>query len=118
MVGRMNKLAITALLIAMSTGLAQAGPLLDPTRPSSARTAAAVPANTFNLEGIVVSDTTQWAIVNGTVVHRGDHIVNAVIEEISRYSVRFTRNGHSEVAMLPHATLQVRRNGTEHEETP
>jgi hypothetical protein len=114
----MNKSIIAGLLMVMNVQLALAGSMLDPTRPSGTHTPVAIVVNTFHLEGIVVSDTTQWAIVNGTVVHRGDHIANAVIEEISRYSVRYSRNGHSEVALLAHATLQVRRNNTEREVMP
>jgi hypothetical protein len=119
----MNKLFITAMfitamLMSLSTQRVLAGPLVDPTRPASAHAPVSISVNTFRLEGIVISATTQWAIVNGTVVHRGDHIANALIEDISRFSVRYSRNGHSELALLTHSTLQVRRNDSAHEDSP
>lgn len=114
----MNKHCILLLLVTMCCQPVVAGSLPDPTRPASVHVAAPEPVNTIRVEAIVISDTVQWAIVNGVVIHRGDHIANAVIEEISSYSVRYSRNGHSDIALLPHSTLQVRRDDTPHEDSP
>lgn len=113
----MNKLLITIVIAFTSCNISMAGPLLDPTRPASVHVAE-TPASTFQVEAIVLADSGSWAIVNGTVVHRGDHLGNAVIENISRYEVRYSRNGHSDVAQLPHSTLQVRHDAVSHEDTP
>ena len=113
----LNKSLIITVIAVMSCSTSMAGPLLDPTRPASVH-AAETPTSTFHVEAIVLADTGAWAIVNGTVVHRGDHVGNAVIEEISRYEVRYSRNGHSDVAQLPHSTLQVRHDTAPHEDTP
>lgn len=107
-----------AMFIAMlSCNVSAAGSLSDPTRPATAPVHDK-PVSTIHVEAIVITDTTAWAIVNGIVVHQGDHVGNAVIENISRYEVRYSRNGHSDVAQLPHSTLQVRRDAASHEDTP
>ena len=115
----MKQRTIALLMICtLLSGHAYAGSLTDPTRPANARTATPVAPNTIRVEAIVMSGLFQWAIINGTVVHAGDHIANATIDDISQYSVRYTRNGHSEVALLPHTTLIIRRNDTPAEDTP
>lgn len=113
---------IKSLLIAAMTlttcSAAMAGSLLDPTRPASVH-GGETTDSVIHVEAIIISDTDSWAIVNGTVVHRGDHVGSAVIEDISRYEVRYSRNGHSDIAQLIHSTLQVRRDTTaSHEDTP
>lgn len=107
-----------AMFIVMLTCKASAdGSLSDPTRPATAPVHDKT-VSLIHVEAIVITDTTAWAIVNGIVVHQGDHVGNAVIENISRYEVRYSRNGHSDVAQLPHSTLQVRRDAASHENTP
>ena len=114
----MNRYFLFAIAVIACSNI-MADSLLDPTRPASAHTGD-THENPFviRVEAIVLSDNDAWAIVNGTVVHRGDHIANAVIEEISRYAVRYSRNGHSDTALLPHSTLQVRRNDASHGGSP
>ena len=113
----MNRRIAVTIILVWSTTSTLAGSMIDPTRPAGARTVAPTP-DAFHLEAIVISDTAQWAIVNGVIVHRGDHIANAVIDEITARTVRYTRNGHSETASLSHASLQVRRNESSHEDSP
>jgi hypothetical protein len=113
----MKTICITVLISLAGISSLQAGPMLDPTRPPGARAAAPAPS-VIRLEAIVVSDSSIWAIVNGTVVHRGDHIANAVIDEINHTGIRYTRNGKSESLQLPHLSITVRHNETSHEEAP
>lgn len=113
----LKKSLIIVAIAFMSCSISMAGPLLDPTRPASVH-ATETPISTFHVEAIVLADTGSWAIINGIVVHRGDHVGNAVIEDISRYEVRYSRNGHSDVAQLPHSTLQVRHDTAPHEDKP
>jgi hypothetical protein len=113
----MNKYSIYLVLATtVLFNTARAATLNDPTRPSSMRAPAVKGPETIHVEAIVISASGQWAIVNGNVVRRGDHVADALIEEITRYNVRYTRNGRSEVAYLAHATLPVRRNNTSHED--
>ena len=114
----MKRLTLIPVLLMCCSDVCPAAELRDPTRPPGLHTAVKVTADTFHLEAVVISDDTRWAIVNGTVVHRGDRIANAVIDDISGYSVRYSRNGRSEVASLPHSTLLVRRNEAPHEAAP
>lgn len=113
----MNRYLIITAIAFMSCSISSADPLRDPTRPANAARHEAADS-TIRVEAIVLSDTDTWAIVNGTVVHPGDHVGNVTIESISRYEVRYSRNGHSDVALLPHSTLQVRRDSASHEDTP
>lgn len=113
----MKTACIIVLLSLVSAQWVKAGSTLDPTRPAGARIAAPAPG-VIRLEAIVVSDDSIWAIVNGTVVHRGDHVANAVIDEINRTSIRYTRNGKSETVQLQHLSITVRQNETSHEEAP
>ena len=117
MVRCMNKHSIY-LVLATSVlfNTARAATLNDPTRPTSMRAPGIKGLELIHVEAIVMSASSQWAIVNGNVVRRGDHIADAMIEEITRYTVRYTRNGRSEVAYLAHTTLPVRRNNTSHED--
>jgi len=108
-------LTIAALFV---TSICFAGGLLvDPTRPAGARSAGPV-TNTIRVEAIVITDETRWAIINGTLVHHGDRIANAVIEEITPRGVRYSRNGRSETALLPSASTPVRRNESVSEVSP
>ncbi len=107
---------LTACVLLSCNGYA--GSLSDPTRPASARITAVAAPNVLHVEAIIIADSFQWAIINGTVVHAGDHVGNAIIDDISRYSVRYTRNGHSEITLLAHATSIIRRNDTPAEDLP
>lgn len=113
----MKTLCINILLSLILVQPAFAGTLVDPTRPAGARVAAPAPG-AIHLEAIVVSDNSIWAIVNGAVVHQGDHVANAVIDEINRTSIRYTRNGKTETIHLQHLSITVRQNETSHEEAP
>ena len=116
MAGTMKQLVFIAALFITVTCWA-GGLLVDPTRPAGARSTAPAIA-TIRVEAIVITNETRWAIVNGTLVHHGDHIANAIIEEITSNSVRYSRNGRTETALLPSASVPVRRNESVSEESP
>jgi len=118
MVGTMKYLIlITGWLLASIPCFAGNALLVDPTRPAGARVAApAIPA--FHVEAIMIAENTRWAIVNGTLVHQGDHVANAIVEDINPNSVRYTRGGHSETATLMPPVSPVRRNESVSEESP
>ena len=108
------RVALLGFVLASST-LASAADLRDPMRPPSAPTAAiSRPSgpSSLQLQAVVGTGQSRVAIVNGKVVHAGDKIDGAIIEEISATSVRYTRAGKQLVASLPATKLDVRTNNT------
>jgi MSHA biogenesis protein MshK len=90
---------------------ASAEPLDDPTRPSSTRSEilSRPKPSELRLEGIIRRNERRIAIVDGRVVHEGERIDNATIEEITANAVRYSRAGHDYTARLTRITLQVRQ---------
>jgi hypothetical protein len=113
-----------ALLCAGCTmpGPAVAGELLDdPTRPSSARSASELRPpgpRELQLQGIVHHNERRVAIVDGNVLHEGDRIDNARIEEITADAVRYSRDGHHYTARIARKTVQVRQPNVPRKERP
>jgi hypothetical protein len=91
--------------------------LTDPTRPIDAKVIATAASNApaaLRVEAIFHAGTTQrpLAIINGKLVHEGERVANALIEQITSDAVRYSRAGHSQLALLNAAKLQVRRTTT------
>jgi hypothetical protein len=95
---------------ALAQATASAEPLGDPTRPSSAHSAVELSKqqHELRLEGIFRRDKRFIAIVDGRIVHGGERIANATIEEITADAVRYSRDGHEHTAHFARTTLQVR----------
>lgn len=101
---------------------AHAGNLLvDPTRPATA-TDPAVPApeaGGMHVQAIIIRASSRVAVVDGRLVHAGDHIANAFIEEVTPEGVRYLQDGHSRLARLKCATpLPVRRGAAPQRDLP
>jgi hypothetical protein len=93
--------------------VSSAQPLGDPTRPSSVRSAAQLQprkVRELRLEGILCRGERRVAIIDGRIVHAGEHIANATIEEITPDAVRYSRDGHDHTARLVRTTLHVRQS--------
>jgi hypothetical protein len=107
--------AAIVLLCAVCTVVragASAAPLDDPTRPSSAHSAAELRPTgprELRLEGIFRRDERHFAIVDGRIVHEGERIANATIEEITADTVRYSREGHDHTVRLAKTTLKVQQ---------
>ena len=100
---------------------ASAEPLDDPTRPSSAHSAVQLPPSVqreLHLEGIVRRDGQRIAIVDGRIVHEGEHVYNATIEEITADAVRYSRGGLDHTVRLARTTLRVRQPSTPEVKVP
>jgi hypothetical protein len=95
-------------------GAANAGTeaLHDPTRPP----AALAPAQNnsaqapLQLEAIFHKGENCHAIIDGKLVRAGDRLGSALIEEINADSVRYSRNGRSQIVQLKSLKIQVRRD--------
>jgi hypothetical protein len=110
----MNGIAIA--LFCASCAVARTGAsaelLDDPTRPSNVRGAVQSQApkpRELRLEGILRRNERLIAIIDGRIVHQGERIADATIEEISADTVRYSRGGRDYIARLTRTTLQVRR---------
>ena len=109
--------AIVALCIgcAVTRTVAGARPLEDPPQPSSVHGAAQLQpqkVRELRLEGIVRRGERRVAIIDGRIVHEGEHIANATIEKITADAVRYSRDGHDHTAQLVRTTLHVRQSNT------
>ena len=107
---------VVAALLALATAAqASAADLRDPMRPPSApgvamsRTGA---PSSLQLQAVIGTGQSRVAIVNGKVVHVGDKIDGATIDEISATAIRYTRAGKQLLASLPNTKLDVRANNT------
>jgi len=98
-----------ALVLAGTAGLAGAGQLLDPTRPSAASGAETEDTGGVHVQAIILRAGARVAIVSGHLVHAGDRLGNVVIEEVTPEGVRYTEHGHSVFARLAAGTVVVRR---------
>jgi hypothetical protein len=99
---------LTALLISLP---AIADRLADPTRPPQGQRSQPTGArSSVRVEAILHSDDRRLAIVNGKVVRPGDHVSGVRIEEILVDSVRYVRDGRSQVVRLRPAAMTVRQN--------
>lgn len=80
--------------------------LKDPTRPPGPTAADPLraPAAALRLEAILQSANRRIAIVNGKIVHAGDRLDSAFIEEITSDSVRYTRAGREHTIHLREAS--------------
>lgn len=112
----MRQYLIPALLLVAATAAAAmpafgAAPALeDPTRPSDAHGGRAVPGwPQLHLQGILRHGTDSVAIIDGRLVHCGDHMGDALIGEIGTDAVHYQRAGHELIAYLTKSTLQVRQ---------
>jgi len=98
----------------VSTAVAEES-LDDPTRPSGTPSASILRPSgphQLQLEGIFQRNGHCIAIVDGRVVHEGDRIANAKIEEITEAAVRYSRDGHDHTIRLTRNTLHVRLSST------
>jgi hypothetical protein len=87
-------------------------PLNDPTRPSGVRNVVQLRSpeqRELRVEGIFRRNERHIAIVNGRLVHEGERIGDATIQEITADAVRYSRDGHEHTAHLARTTLQVRQ---------
>jgi len=101
---------LATLLLSMTAKAAFADRLVDPTQPAHARPATNGEVITpVRVEAIMQSGGARLAIVNGKVVRAGDHVGDARIDEVLNDGVRFTRDGHSQVARLDSHLIQVRQ---------
>ena len=101
-------IAATGTCAARAAGAAPA--LEDPTRPSNGRGERAVPGwPQLHLQGILHHGSDSVAIIDGRLVHCGDHLGDALIGEIGADAVHYQRGGHALIAYLTRSTLQVRR---------
>jgi MSHA biogenesis protein MshK len=111
-----NARLLTALILSLAaTTQALAADLHDPMRPPGAPAAASSrpsAPSSLQLQAVIGSGPSRVAIVNGKVVHVGDKVDGAVIDEISATTVRYTRGGKQLVAALSGAKLDVRANNT------
>jgi hypothetical protein len=90
-----------------------AQPLGDPTQPSKMHSAAQSQpqkVRVLRLEGILCRGERRVAIIDGRIVHEGEHIANATIEKITADAVRYSRDGHDHTAQLVRTTLHVRQS--------
>lgn len=106
---RRTTLPLTALLAMGAAAQAQA--LRDPTRPVTAReTTQSVEVAGLQLEAVMGSGVRRLAIVNGKIVRAGDRVGGALIQEIGSDSIRYTRNGRSQIARIAKDSLRVRES--------
>ncbi|HEU4654822.1 MAG TPA: hypothetical protein VFS47_12605 [Steroidobacteraceae bacterium] len=99
--------AVGSMLIAHGV---RAEALRDPTKPMNAKTAPlAASARAIRVEAILSSSERMLAIVNGKVVRAGDRVGDARIDEVLTDGIRYTRDGHSQVARLDSHVVQVRQ---------
>jgi len=106
---------LAALLTLTAAAQAVAADLRDPMRPPSApgvATSRAGAPSSLQLQAVIGTGQSRVAIVNGKVVHVGDKVDGATIEEISATTVRYTRAGKQLLAALPNTKLDVRANNT------
>lgn len=106
-------LSVIIASISLGTTALQAQQLNDPTRPNDAKVAHANSSGepaALHVEAIYRPESNQrrLAIVDGRLVHEGDRIANALIEEITASTVRYSRGGRTQLAQLNPAKLQVR----------
>jgi hypothetical protein len=86
-------------------------PMRPPTAPATAMSRTSAPSS-LQLQAVIGSGPSRVAIVNGKVVHIGDKVDGATIEDISANTVRYTRGGKQLIASLPNTKLDVRANNT------
>jgi len=100
---------------ALSVAPARAAELRDPMRPATLRASAPAqpPANApLKLEAVMSSPGSRVAIVDGKVVRTGDRVSGALITEITADSIRYSRGGKEQIALLPANKVTVRANPT------
>jgi hypothetical protein len=106
---------LSGFLALTAAAPAVAADLRDPMRPPNApavATSRAVAPSSVQLQAVIGTGPSRVAIVNGKVVHVGDKIDGATIDEISATTVRYSRGGKQLLASLPHTKLDVRVNNT------
>lgn len=108
----------TACVMLCASQAAHAQPLADPTRPvTRAASAAGVIKSSASLRVEAIFSYEQGsqhrAIVDGKLVHPGDYVGDALIEQITADAVRYIRNGRSQLALLNPNKLQVRKTAPE-----
>ncbi len=107
---------LAMMLLAIAAEATAADRLVDPTRPSYAKTIARDAYEDIRLEAILRSENRLLAIVNGKIVRTGDRVGGARIDAILDDSIRYTRAGRSAIARLPSASIPVRTNDAHAEE--
>jgi hypothetical protein len=101
---------LAVLLLSMSVP-AIADRLADPTRPPQGpRNQATGGRSSVRVEAILHSEYRRLAIVNGKIVHAGDHVSGVRIEEVLVDGVRYMRDGRIHVARLRPAAMTVRQD--------
>ncbi len=112
-------LLVAASAAAISRAAAPAPVLEDPTRPSDARGARAVPGwPQLRLQGILCHGTSRIAIIDGRLVHSGDRLGDALIGAIDPDAVHYLRGGHELISYLTKSSLQVRRLIAQQKDSP
>jgi hypothetical protein len=113
--------ATSAIIITVLASPTRAADLRDPMRPATmpssaiSRPSAIVP---LKLEAVMSSAQSRLAIVDGKIVRTGDHVSGALITEITADSIRYSRGGKEQTALLPTNKVTVRANNTLQAGTP
>jgi opacity protein-like surface antigen len=110
----MSARLLAALLALAAATQAVAADLHDPMRPPNAPAATGRTGapSSLQLQAVIGSGPSRVAIVNGKVVHIGDKVDGAIINDISATAVHYTRGGKQLIASLPNTKLDVRANNT------
>jgi hypothetical protein len=110
---------VAATAVVASRAAAPAPVLEDPTRPSDARGARAMPGwPQLQLQGILCHGTSRVAIIDGRLVHSGDRLGDALIGAIDPDAVHYLRGGHELIAYMTKSSLQVRRLAAQPKDSP
>jgi hypothetical protein len=97
------------VVLLLGAPVARAGEgLVDPTRPTSVVALPEGESDGIHVEAIILRAGSHIAIVNGHIVRAGDHLGDALIEEVTAEGVRYSQHGHSAFAHLTTATIAVR----------
>lgn len=100
---------LAGLVLVASVGVAPAESLPDPTAPALAARAVPKPdaqarpaAKAYFVSGVRIGAGPALAILNGTLVHRGDRVGSATVREIRPWGVLLDDGGRAiRVALLP-----------------
>lgn len=114
--------AVMLAIVLMTSSVAGAGDLADPTRPpvvarKPSATAPVVVA-TPRVTAIFQSGERRVAVLDGQVVKAGDRIGDVVVEAVTAEGVRYRRAGKVEYARLPEQAASVRRRIDSEETEP
>jgi hypothetical protein len=104
----MKPAALSRLLVlaplALSSSLATADSMRDPTRPPMTAAHAAAPEPPPVLSAIIGTGAARVAIFNGHVVRSGGTVGDYAIEEVFDDGVRYRHGGETHDVFLPHTS--------------